>query len=95
MELDSIIGGLAAALTTVANLPQLAKCLRGSTHDLSLRMYVILATGVAIWALYGILRSDVVIMAANGATLALLLIILALKLREITASARDAPGDRG
>ena len=57
----------------------------GSTADLSLRMYVILATGVALWALYGLLKSDAVIITANGATLALLLAILGMKLRELNA----------
>jgi MtN3 and saliva related transmembrane protein len=47
-------------------------------------MYVILATGVAIWGLYGILKGDVVIIAANGVTLMLQLFIIGLKLRELT-----------
>jgi MtN3 and saliva related transmembrane protein len=80
------IGALAAVLTTIANLPQLSKCWHGSTRDLSLRMYVILATGVALWALYGVLKGDVVIILANSATLALLLVILGLKLREISTT---------
>lgn len=86
MDLETIIGVLAAVLTTIANLPQLSKCWRGSTRDLSLRMYVILATGVALWTIYGVLKNDLVIISANTATLALLLTILGLKLREISTS---------
>jgi uncharacterized protein with PQ loop repeat len=45
MDFDTVIGALAAVLTTIANLPQLSKCWHESTRDLSLRIYVILATG--------------------------------------------------
>jgi len=88
MELDSVVGALAALLTTLSNLPQLKKSWQGSTRDLSLRMYVVLTTGVALWALYGFLKRDIVIIAANGVSLALLLAILGLKLKEM-AQARS------
>jgi MtN3 and saliva related transmembrane protein len=51
-------------------------------------MYVVLTTGVALWALYGFLKRDIVIIAANGVSLALLLAILGLKLKEM-AQARS------
>ena len=52
-------------------------------------MYVILTTGVALWALYGVLKSDIVIILANGMSLVLLLAILGLKLQQISASHSD------
>lgn len=83
MDVETVVGGLAAALTTLANIPQLLKAWRGSTRDLSLRMYVILTTGVALWILYGILRRDTVVIAANSAACVMLLVILGLKLKEM------------
>ena len=65
--------------------PQLKKCWQtGHTGDLSLRMLSILAAGIAMWTLYGILKSDVVIVVANVVSLALLLGILYFKLRAST-----------
>ena len=83
MELDTVVGGLAAFCTTVSNVPQLQKCWEtGSAGDLSLRMFVILAMGVALWIGYGAMKGDAVIIAANCVTLALLLGILYFKVRE-------------
>ena len=93
MELETMLGSLAAFCTTVANVPQLKKCWEsGSAGDLSLRMLVTLATGVALWIVYGGLRRDAVIMTANGVTLMLLLGILYFKLRDLHRAASDATG---
>jgi MtN3 and saliva related transmembrane protein len=51
------------------------------TRDLSLRMLLILAVGLALWCLYGMARSDAVIMVANGASLAMLSLLIYWKLR--------------
>lgn len=83
MECDTLVGGLAAFCTTASNVPQLQKCWEtGSAGDLSLRMFVILAVGVALWIGYGVLKGDAVIIAANTVTLALLAGILYFKVRE-------------
>ena len=95
MELDTIVGSLAAFCTTVSNVPQLKKCWEtDSAGDLSLRMLVILATGVALWIGYGVLKSDLVIVAANAVSLLLLLGILSFKVREQRRSG-DASADQG
>lgn len=44
-------------------------------------MLLLLMTGVALWVVYGLFKSDAVIVLANGVTLALLAIILYFKLR--------------
>jgi MtN3 and saliva related transmembrane protein len=88
MDFTTAIGGAAAFCTTVSYFPQLKKCWEtGEAGDLSLKMFLILAAGVALWAVYGILKSDVVIAAANGVSLCLLLGILYFKLREGTKKA--------
>ena len=83
MDFTTAIGSLAAFCTTVSYYPQLKKCwATGSAGDLSLKMFGILATGVALWVVYGFLQSDLVIILANVVSLVLLIGILYFKLRE-------------
>ncbi len=83
VSLTTLIGLLAAFCTTLSYLPQVKKCWEtGKTGDLSLRMFSILAVGIALWIVYGILQSDGVIIVANSVSLALLAVILYFKLRE-------------
>ena len=82
MDIGTVVGLMAAACTTLSYVPQLKKCWEtGSAGDLSLRMFLILATGVALWIGYGILRGDWVIIVANAVSLLLLSGILWFKLR--------------
>ncbi len=76
--------GLAAAFcTTVSYIPQIKKCWEtGSAGDLSLRMFLILSTGIGLWVVYGVLQRDAVIVLANGVSLCFLCGILYFKLRE-------------
>ena len=64
----------------------------GSAGDLSLRMFLVLAAGVALWILYGVLQSDLVIIVSNSASLAMLSGILYFKVRQIGPS--ELPGRR-
>ena len=48
---------------------------------ISLLMYIALAVGLMLWLLYGIINGQISIIAANGVTLALVLIILFMKIR--------------
>jgi MtN3 and saliva related transmembrane protein len=74
----NVLGGLAAFLTTVANVPQVIKCFRtGESADLSLRMLITLALGLSLWLSYGVMRSDFIIAAANGTSLCLVCVLLA------------------
>jgi len=84
MHLETSIGALAALCTTVSYFPQLQKCWQTQeTGDLSLGMLLVLGGGVALWIVYGVLKSDWVITTANAVSLALLLGILYFKVREI------------
>lgn len=79
--LTTILGLVAGTLTTIAFLPQVVKTWKSkSARDLSLGMYLIFCSGVMLWLVYGILRSDLPVIVANGATLILALIILYFKL---------------
>ncbi len=76
------VGLAAGCCTTLAYLPQVLKAWRSRrTQDVSLGMYVLMATGVALWLAYGLLIHSVSVTAANGVTLVLILLVLALKLR--------------
>jgi MtN3 and saliva related transmembrane protein len=88
MTMTSVIGLLAAFCTTFSYIPQLKKCWdTGSAGDLSLKMFSILAAGIALWVVYGVMQSDMVIILANSVSFLLLMGILGFKLREKFRSA--------
>ena len=77
-----LLGYLAALLTTLAFVPQAWQTFR--TRDvsgISLPMYFVFSTGVALWLAYGILLRAWPIVAANAVTLALAVAILVMKVR--------------
>jgi MtN3 and saliva related transmembrane protein len=83
MNFATIVGLLAAFCTTISYIPQLKKCYdTGSADDLSLKMFSILAAGIALWIAYGALQGDIVIILANSVSLCLLMGILYFRLRE-------------
>ena len=82
MALLDWIGYLAAFCTTAAFVPQVLRVWRTrSTRDISLRMFLVLVTGLCLWLVYGFWRGEAPIIAANGATLLLAGTILFFKLR--------------
>ncbi len=84
MSLNSVtwVGLAAAFCTTAAYLPQVLKAWRSrSTSDISLGMFALMVTGVALWLVYGLLTSDLPLILSNTVTLALVGSILLLKLR--------------
>jgi MtN3 and saliva related transmembrane protein len=82
MDMNTLLGTAAGALTTLAFIPQVVKAWRTrSTHDISLVMFLMFSTGVALWLVYGIRVGSWPIVIANGVTLALALTVLFLKLR--------------
>ena len=91
MNLTTVIGLLAAFCTTVSYVPQLKKCWEtGSADDLSLKMFSILAAGIALWIVYGVLQDDLVIIIANSVSFCLLMGILYFRLRENFRSTRSS-----
>jgi MtN3 and saliva related transmembrane protein len=77
----TVVGLAAAVCTTAANLPQLKKAwTTGQTDDISLKMLLLLSCGLGLWVVYGVLREDIVIILANGISLALLAGLVYLKL---------------
>jgi MtN3 and saliva related transmembrane protein len=82
MPASELIGYCAAFLTTLSFAPQAWLTFRTrDVRGISLGMYSVFATGVALWLAYGLLLQAWPIVAANAVTLALALAILAMKLR--------------
>jgi MtN3 and saliva related transmembrane protein len=78
------IGVCAAVLTSLSYIPQVRKAWpRGSTGDLSLRMLLVLTTGLLLWIGYGLLKGDWVIVIANGVGSTLSGSVLAFKIRDM------------
>lgn len=79
----TVIGALAAVGTTLAWLPQVIKTWRSrSAEDFSWTYLAMFSSGVALWIVYGVLRKDGVVIAANVVTLLLVLTVLFVKTRE-------------
>jgi MtN3 and saliva related transmembrane protein len=77
-----LVGYCAAFLTTLSFVPQAWLTFRTrDVRGISLGMYSVFTTGVALWLLYGLLVGAWPIVAANGVTLALASVILTMKVR--------------
>lgn len=82
MSSITVIGLVAAALTTSSFIPQLIKSWKAkSAKDLSLGMFLIFGLGVLLWLVYGILRHDAPVIVSNAITLVLASTILAIKIK--------------
>lgn len=80
--LADLLGYLAAALTTVAFIPQAWLTWKTrKAEGISLGMYTIFTIGVLSWLGYGLLIGAWPIIVANAITLALAVFILGMKLR--------------
>ncbi len=83
MMLTELIGTLAATLTTLSFLPQVAKTWQTrSAADFSWVWLIAFAAGLALWLVYGIALASMPLIAANGITLSLVLLIAFVKWRE-------------
>jgi MtN3 and saliva related transmembrane protein len=82
MSLSDWIGSVAACLTTASFIPQAWHTFRTrDVRGISLGMYSLFTTGVALWLVYGILLTAWPIIIANTITTSLALAILVMKLR--------------
>lgn len=85
MNFISIIGLVAAFLTTGAFVPQAVKTIRTkSTGDLSLTTFSMMFTGTLCWFTYGWLNEDIPIIFANIIASFLTGTILVLKIRSLS-----------
>jgi len=76
------VGAAGALLTTLCWLPQALKVLREKeTRALSLPATAAFTAGVMLWLVYGLALNDWPLIGSNAVTLALMLPILAMKIR--------------
>jgi MtN3 and saliva related transmembrane protein len=81
--LTTVIGSLSAIGTTAAWLPQVLKTWKTrSAKDFSWAYLTLFSSGVAGWTIYGFLKRDWVIVAANAVTLLLVLTVAFVKTEE-------------
>jgi MtN3 and saliva related transmembrane protein len=88
--METAVGLSAAFFTTISYIPQLLKVWRTrAAGDLSLKMLATLATGLALWVVYGVMRSDLAIVVANSISISQIGFIAYFKIAE-----PSAPGSR-
>lgn len=76
------VGYLAAALTTLAFVPQAVQTIRTrDTRGISLGMYVVFTIGIAFWLVYGIALGSMPMILSNTVTFLLSATILGLKIK--------------
>lgn len=81
-EQVTLVGSVAALLTTLAFVPQVVRVWRlRHARDISLPTFVFFAAGLFLWFLYGLFLGSPPIIIANAVTFVLALTILALKWR--------------
>lgn len=82
MDAVTALGFIAAVCTTASFVPQVVHSWRTrDTRGISLGMYAVFTSGIALWLVYGVVRGDWPIIVANSITLALCLAVVLLKLR--------------
>ena len=78
----TIIGVVAAAFTSFGFVPQVRKMWRRrSARDVSHVTFIQMMMGYSLWLAYGIVRQDVIIVAANCVALAVLMVGILLYYR--------------
>lgn len=78
----TMIGTIAACLTTLASIPQVIKVIQTkNTEGISLGMYIMQVVGVFLWLLHGIIIQDLPLIVANAITFVLAATILGYKIR--------------
>lgn len=76
------LGIVAGFCTTISVVPQIIKTYKTRhTKDLSLGMFCLLALGVGLWCVYGVLINELPVIVANGVTFVLVIYIIIMKLR--------------
>jgi MtN3 and saliva related transmembrane protein len=82
MELVSFTGIAAGVCTSVASIPQIVTTIKKKkAADVSPVMFAVLLAGNALWAWYGLMRSDIPIMVTNLLSLMLDLLMLFLRFK--------------
>ena len=77
-----ILGMMAGTLTTISFIPQVIKIYKTKdAKDLSIATFYIFSCGVFLWLVYGVVMREWPIILANGVTLILIFLIIAMKIK--------------
>jgi MtN3 and saliva related transmembrane protein len=94
----TVVGGIAAVLSTVSFVPQATKIIRSrDTSSISTGMYAVTVAGFTLWTAYGAMQTAWPLIASNSICLILSAFILTMKLlpqrqKEKVADAVDVKG---
>jgi len=81
MSIADIIGFTAAVICSLSMTPQVIKIYRTKkTQDLSLSAFSVLATGLSLWFLYGVLIHSIPVIAGNAIGVSFTLYIIIMKI---------------
>ena len=77
-----IIGTIAGILVMSSSMPQIMKSYKTKKmSDVSIYLMSLIASGLFLWIIYGLIRSDPIIIGTNAAGLGLNAILLIMKIR--------------
>ncbi|MEH6648913.1 MAG: SemiSWEET transporter [Motiliproteus sp.] len=92
MDTTTNLGLAAAFCTTASFIPQVLQILKtGNVDGISISMYSIFTTGIALWLAYGLALHDLPIIIANAITLLLCLVVLRLTIKHRLNEAAKTP----
>lgn len=76
----TVLGLIAGALTSFGFIPQIIKGLKTKKmEDVSYYMPIIIAIGMTLWLIYGLIKNDLAIVSANAFGVACNISIIVLK----------------
>ncbi len=77
-----VVGVIAGILVMSSSIPQIMKSYKTKKmSDVSIYLMSLIASGLFLWIIYGLIRSDPVIIGTNAAGLGLNIALLIMKLR--------------
>lgn len=77
-----IIGTVAGILVLSSFIPQLIKAYKTKKmSDVSIHLMILIASGMFLWVIYGLIRSDPVIIGTNATGFGLNITLLVMKFR--------------
>ncbi|MGC8547023.1 MAG: SemiSWEET family sugar transporter [Thermoplasmata archaeon] len=80
IEISTVIGLIAGALTTISFVPQLIKIImKKKADEISTAMYSVISVGMILWVTYGVVISSIPVILANTISVILCITIIAFK----------------
>jgi MtN3 and saliva related transmembrane protein len=82
MDTTQLVGIAAGVLTAISMLPQLIKTIKEKKAEaISLKMLLVLVSGLILWLVYGILKNDLPIIATNGFSILINALMIFFRIR--------------